>query len=102
MHATIDDKVNIRLETTPVNALRNDLKDKVHVEVPSVYFSVFLQTQEDSRMAGLDSNDEIRRLDQLIDEGTDETLESTRRILQTVKKTNQIGVETLVKLNEQG
>ena len=102
MHATIDDKVNIRLETTPVNALRNDLKDKVHVEVPNVYFSVFLQTQEDSRMAGLDSNDEIRRLDQLIDEGTDETLESTRRILQTVKKTNQIGVETLVKLNEQG
>ena len=53
-------------------------------------------------MAGLDSNDEIHRLDQLIDKGTDETLESTRRILQTAKETNQIGVDTLVKLNEQG
>ena len=53
-------------------------------------------------MAGLDSNDEIHRLDQLIDKGTDEALESTRRILQTAKETNQIGVETLVKLNEQG
>ena len=53
-------------------------------------------------MAGLDSNDEIHRLDQLIDKGTDETLESTRRILQTAEETNQIGVDTLVKLNEQG
>lgn len=46
--------------------------------------------------------DEVRRLDQRIDEVTDETLESTRRMLNMAVETNQIGVDTLVTLNEQG
>ncbi|XP_003388483.1 PREDICTED: synaptosomal-associated protein 25-A-like [Amphimedon queenslandica] len=46
--------------------------------------------------------DEVRRLDQRIDEVTDETLESTRRMLNMAVDTNQIGVDTLVTLNEQG
>ena len=45
---------------------------------------------------------EVRTLDQRIDEVTDETLDSTRRILRTAEETNQIGVDTLITLNEQG
>ena len=48
------------------------------------------------------AEDEVRRLDQRIDEVTDETLESTRRMLNMAVETNQIGVDTLVTLNEQG
>ena len=47
-------------------------------------------------------NVEVRTLDQRIDEVTDETLDSTRRILRTAEETNQIGVDTLITLNEQG
>ena len=47
-------------------------------------------------------NADVNRLDQRIDEVTDETLDSTRRILQTAEETNRIGVDTLVTLNEQG
>lgn len=50
---------------------------------------------EPEEMGGLD-------LDQRIDQITDETLDSTRRILQVAEETNQIGVDTLVTLNEQG
>ena len=46
--------------------------------------------------------EEIDRLDQRIDQVTDQTLDSTRRILRTAEETNQIGVDTLVTLNEQG
>ena len=49
-----------------------------------------------------DGNEEVRRLDQRIDEVTDETLDATRRILNTAEETNKIGVDTLVTLNEQG
>lgn len=45
---------------------------------------------------------EIRRLDALIDKATDETLDSTRRMLGTATETQQIGVDTLITLNEQG
>lgn len=48
------------------------------------------------------ADDEVRRLDQRIDEVTDETLDSTRRMLRMAEETNQIGVDTLVTLNEQG
>jgi chromosome segregation ATPase len=51
---------------------------------------------------GYDDHDDIRRLDQRIDEVTDETLDSTRRMVRMAEETNQIGVETLVTLNEQG
>ena len=47
-------------------------------------------------------NAEVNRLDQRIDEVTDETLDATRRILQTAEETNRMGVDTLVTLNEQG
>ena len=47
-------------------------------------------------------DEEGRRLDQRIDQVTDETLDATRRILRTAEETNQIGVDTLVTLNEQG
>ena len=52
----------------------------------------------------MDTNEdvEVRTLDQRIDEVTDETLDSTRRILRTAEETNQIGVDTLITLNEQG
>ena len=50
-------------------------------------------------MAG---EEEIRRLDALIDKATDESLDSTRRILTTATNTQQIGMETLITLNEQG
>ena len=46
--------------------------------------------------------DDLRRLDQRIDQVTDETLDSTRRMLRVAEETNQIGVDTLVTLNEQG
>ena len=42
------------------------------------------------------------RLEQRIDMVTDETLDATRRIRQVAEETNQIGVDTLVTLNEQG
>ena len=47
-------------------------------------------------------DEEARRLDQRIDQVTDDTLDATRRILRTAEETNQIGVDTLVTLNEQG
>lgn len=47
-------------------------------------------------------DDDLRRLDQRIDQVTDETLDSTRRMLRVAEETNQIGVDTLVTLNEQG
>ena len=53
-------------------------------------------------MAEENENEEVRGLDQRIDEITDETLDSTRRILNVAEETNQIGVETLVTLNVQG
>lgn len=46
--------------------------------------------------------EEIDRLDQRIDQVTDQTLDATRRILRTAEETNQMGVDTLVTLNEQG
>ena len=45
---------------------------------------------------------ENERLEQRIDMVTDETLDATRRIRQVAEETNQIGVDTLVTLNEQG
>lgn len=48
------------------------------------------------------AEDEARRLDQRIDQVTDDTVESTRRMLRIAEETNQIGVDTLVTLNEQG
>ena len=45
---------------------------------------------------------ERERLEQRIDMVTDETLDATRRIRQVAEETNQIGVDTLVTLNEQG
>jgi len=46
--------------------------------------------------------DEGRDLDQKIDQITDATLDTTRRMRGLAEETNQIGVDTLVKLNEQG
>lgn len=46
--------------------------------------------------------DERYRLDQRIDHVTNETLDATRRIRNVAEETNQIGVDTLVTLNEQG
>ena len=45
---------------------------------------------------------EAERLEQRIDMVTDETLDATRRIRQVAEETNQVGVDTLVTLNEQG
>ena len=45
---------------------------------------------------------EGERLEQRIDMVTDETLDATRRIRQVAEETNQIGIDTLVTLNEQG
>ena len=45
---------------------------------------------------------EADRLEQRIDMVTNETLDTTRRIRQVAEETNQIGVDTLVTLNEQG
>jgi len=47
-------------------------------------------------------NYEAERLDNRIDMVTNETLDATRRIRQVAEETNQIGVDTLVTLNEQG
>ena len=46
--------------------------------------------------------DEVRRLDQRIDEVTEDTVQSTRRMLRVAEETHQLGVDTLVTLNEQG
>jgi len=48
------------------------------------------------------AEDEGRDLDQRIDHVTNETLDTTRRIRGIAEETNQIGVDTLVTLNEQG
>ena len=48
------------------------------------------------------ATDERYSLDQRIDHVTNESLDSTRRIRQVAEETNQIGVDTLVTLNEQG
>lgn len=45
---------------------------------------------------------EAERLEQRIDMVTDETLDATRRMRQVAEETNQVGVDTLVTLNEQG
>ena len=45
---------------------------------------------------------EAERLEQRIDMVTDETLDATRRIRQVAEETNQVGIDTLVTLNEQG
>jgi len=47
-------------------------------------------------------NHEAERLENRIDMVTNETLDTTRRIRQVAEETNQIGVDTLVTLNEQG
>lgn len=46
--------------------------------------------------------DEIRLLDQRIDEETNKTLDSSRRMLKVAVETNEIGQDTLTALNEQG
>ena len=46
--------------------------------------------------------DEGYHLDQRIDHTTNESLSATRRIRQVAEETNQIGVETLITVNEQG
>lgn len=46
--------------------------------------------------------DERYALDQRIDYVTNETVDATRRIRQVAEETNQMGVETLLTLNEQG
>ena len=47
-------------------------------------------------------DDELRRLDDQIDKGTDDSLAATLRILSTVTDTEAIGVETLGALVDQG
>lgn len=47
-------------------------------------------------------DDERYRLEQRIDHVTGESLDATRRIRQVAEETHNIGVETLVTLNEQG
>ena len=47
-------------------------------------------------------DDERYRLDQRIDHVTGESLDATRRIRQVAEETHNIGVDTLVTLNEQG
>ena len=47
-------------------------------------------------------NHEAERLENRIDMVTNETLDATRRIRQVAEETNQIGIDTLVTLNEQG
>jgi len=47
-------------------------------------------------------NHESERLENRIDMVTNETLDATRRIRQVAEETNQIGIDTLVTLNEQG
>ena len=46
--------------------------------------------------------DERYHLDQRIDHATNESLAATRRIRQVAEETNQMGVETLITVNEQG
>ena len=46
--------------------------------------------------------DDRYRLDQRIDHVTNESLDATRRIRQVAEETNQIGVDTLITVNEQG
>ena len=46
--------------------------------------------------------DERYRLEQRIDHTTNESVDATRRIRAIAEETNQIGVDTLVTLNEQG
>lgn len=45
---------------------------------------------------------ELQRMQQKADEVTDESLEATRRILRTAEETQDIGIKTLVELDEQG
>lgn len=46
--------------------------------------------------------DERYRLDQRIDHVTNQSVDATRRIRQVAEETNQMGVDTLITLNEQG
>ena len=46
--------------------------------------------------------DERYHLEQRIDHVTNESLSATRRIRQVAEETNQMGVETLITVNEQG
>lgn len=50
----------------------------------------------------MSEEDERYRLEQRIDHATNESVGATRRIRAIAEETNQIGVETLVTLNEQG
>lgn len=45
---------------------------------------------------------ELQRMQQRGDEITDDSLESTRRILRTAEETQDVGIKTLVMLDEQG
>eukprot|EP00112_Aurelia_sp_Birch-Aquarium-sp1_P014889 Seg3247.1 transcript_id=Seg3247.1/GoldUCD/mRNA.D3Y31 product="Synaptosomal-associated protein 25" protein_id=Seg3247.1/GoldUCD/D3Y31 len=45
---------------------------------------------------------ELSQMQQKADQVTDESLESTRRILRTAEETQDIGIKTLVELDEQG
>eukprot|EP00795_Rhopilema_esculentum_P013643 gene13643-4541_t len=45
---------------------------------------------------------ELQRMQRKADEITDESLESTRRILRTAEETQDVGIKTLVELDEQG
>jgi len=45
---------------------------------------------------------ELQRMQQKADEVTDDSLEATRRILRTAEETQDIGIKTLVELDEQG
>ena len=50
----------------------------------------------------MENDDERYRLDQRIDHVTNESLDATRRIRAVAEETNQMGVDTLITLNEQG
>ena len=50
----------------------------------------------------MSEEDERYRLEQRIDHATNESVGATRRIRAIAEETNQIGVDTLVTLNEQG
>lgn len=50
----------------------------------------------------MDQEDERYRLEQRIDHATNQSVDATRRIRAIAEETNQMGVDTLVTLNEQG
>lgn len=50
----------------------------------------------------MSQEDERYRLEQRIDHVTNQSVDATRRIRQVAEETNQIGVDTIITLNEQG